>query len=165
MDGYDYSRACNYFVTIVIQDRLDLLGEIKDGQMIPNDAGLTIEKALLNIPDTHRDVELPFLVVMPNHIHFILTILGAVYLGEIIRRFKSLTTHLYIEGVKNQGWQPFNKKLWQHNYFEHIIRNQRSYEFIANYIITNPQRWAKDAINPSCDNDRDEIMKQVLMID
>ena len=40
--------------------------------------------------------------------------------------------------------QPFNGKLWQRNYYEHIIRNEQSYQRIADYIINNPENWKKD---------------------
>ena len=58
--------------------------------------------------------------------------------------FKSITTVEYIRGVKNLGWQTFNGKLWQRDYYEHIIRDERAYENISNYIINNPTKWAAD---------------------
>jgi hypothetical protein len=48
-------------------------------------------------------------------------------IGDAMDWFKTMTTNGYICGVKTNNWQPFNKKLWQHNYWEHIIRNQQSY--------------------------------------
>ncbi len=50
--------------------------------------------------------------------------------GEMVAAFKSITTVEYIHGVANACWQSFNGKLWQRNYYEHIIRNERSYENI-----------------------------------
>ncbi len=64
--------------------------------------------------------------------------------GDMMAAFKSITTVEYIRGVKNSGWQPFNGKLWQRNYYEHIIRNERSYEIISSYIIDNPALWEDD---------------------
>lgn len=61
-------------------------------------------------------------------------------LGEMMGAFKSITTVEYIKGVKNSGWQPFDGKLWQRNYYEHIIRNKEAYETITDYIINNPSR-------------------------
>ena len=65
-------------------------------------------------------------------------------LSDIVHRFKTLTTKRYTDGVKNNGWQPFNKKLWQRNYYEHIIRDEKSYHSIAEYIQTNPLKWEDD---------------------
>jgi REP element-mobilizing transposase RayT len=57
-----------------------------------------------------------------------------------------MTTNEYIRGVKNNNWQPFNKKLWQRNYHEHIIRNEQSYLKISEYIINNPANWENDSL-------------------
>ena len=65
-------------------------------------------------------------------------------IGDMMDAFKSITTVEYIRGVKNLGWQPFNGKIWQRNYYEHIIRDEQSYQTISNYIINNPTKWAED---------------------
>jgi hypothetical protein len=59
-----------------------------------------------------------------------------------------MTTNEYIRGVKQLGWPPFPGKLWQRNYYEHIIRNREAMERIRAYIQTNPQRWDLDHENP-----------------
>jgi len=68
-------------------------------------------------------------------------------LGDIVGAFKSMTTNAYIRGVKQYGWPSFNARLWQRNYYEHIIRDQRAYEKIAEYIIENPMRWTDDVLH------------------
>jgi putative transposase len=65
-------------------------------------------------------------------------------LPTVVQWFKTMTTNEYIRGVKTLGWQPFDGKLWQRNYWEHIIRNEQSYQRIANYIIENPKNWKQD---------------------
>jgi hypothetical protein len=72
-------------------------------------------------------------------------------LGQIVGWFKTMTTNEYIRGVKQQGWPPFPGKVWQRNYYEHIIRNRDALGRIRVYIQTNPQRWALDRENPHCD--------------
>ena len=57
---------------------------------------------------------------------------------DVVGWFKTMTTNDYIRNVKQNGWLPFNKKLWQRNYFEHIIRKDNSLERIALYIANNP---------------------------
>ncbi|MEX1001275.1 MAG: transposase [Crocinitomicaceae bacterium] len=69
-------------------------------------------------------------------------------LHRVIQWFKTMTTNEYIRGVKTLGWQPFDGKLWQRNYWEHIIRNDTSYLNITEYIITNPKKWDADKLNP-----------------
>ena len=65
-------------------------------------------------------------------------------LQRVVQWFKTMTTNEYIRGVKNLGWQPFNGKLWQRNYYEHIVRNERAYYAISHYIINNPIKWQED---------------------
>ncbi len=65
-------------------------------------------------------------------------------LGDIIGAFESITTVEYIHGVKQNNWQTFDGKLWQRNYWEHIIRNEQAFYNISKYIINNPLKWNHD---------------------
>lgn len=67
-------------------------------------------------------------------------------IGRAIDWFKTMTTNKYIQGVKNNGWQRFNGKLWQRNFHDHIIRDQQDYERISDYIRNNPARWKEDRL-------------------
>jgi putative transposase len=67
--------------------------------------------------------------------------------GDIIAAFKSITTVEYIRGVKKSGWKPFNRRVWQRNYYEIIMRTEQSYINISNYIINNPRNWKEDKFN------------------
>ena len=69
---------------------------------------------------------------------------GGPTIGDMMDAFKSITTVEYIRNVKNSDWQTFNGRLWQRNYYEHIIRNELSYQTISDYIINNPAKWAED---------------------
>lgn len=62
-------------------------------------------------------------------------------IGQMMDAFKSITTVEYIRGVKILAWPPLYGKLWQRNYYEHIIRNRQSYQNISRYIINNPVKW------------------------
>jgi REP element-mobilizing transposase RayT len=104
---------------------------------------------------------------MPNHIYGIIVITNvpvraglvpahkrattrvALTIGDIVGVFKSITTVLYTRGVKQSHWPPFHGRLWQRNYFEHIIRNDKSLDLIRRYIMENPLRWGLDRGNPN----------------
>jgi REP element-mobilizing transposase RayT len=77
------------------------------------------------------------------------TIRPVVPLPRIIQWFKTMTTNEYIRGVRNLGWESFPGKLWQRNYYEHVIRNDREWNAIRHYIQENPARWAHDLQNPT----------------
>jgi putative transposase len=75
-------------------------------------------------------------------------ITGPMSLGEVILRFKTLTTKRYADAVKQQGWPAFRGRLWQRNYYEHVIRSEESLNRIRRYIADNPASWAFDEENP-----------------
>jgi REP element-mobilizing transposase RayT len=70
-------------------------------------------------------------------------------LPEVVQWFKTMTTNEYIRGVKNLGWPRFPGKLWQRNYYEHIIQNQAELEGIYLYIESNALKWEQDQLHPS----------------
>jgi REP element-mobilizing transposase RayT len=146
LKNYDYSRSGYYFITICTQNRLGYLGTIENGIMTLNDSGVMIGEVWLEMPTRFEDLYLHEFVVMPNHFHAIVEIgaLGQFPLGRFIGAFKSITTNRYIEGVKEFGWLPFEKVLWQRNYYEHIIRDETSYGKLSEYIQNNPSKWIED---------------------
>ena len=69
-------------------------------------------------------------------------------LPGIIQWFKTMTTNQYIRGVKEKNWTPFSGKLWQRNYYEHIVRNEESLNRIREYIMNNSFKWEDDLEYP-----------------
>jgi REP element-mobilizing transposase RayT len=97
-------------------------------------------------------VQLDVFVVMPNHVHGVLMLDAEAVeknarLGDIVGWFKSVTTNRYIHGVRNLGWSPFDGKVWQPNYYEHIVRNDADLDRIRGYIANNPATWSKDSLH------------------
>ena len=62
-------------------------------------------------------------------------------LHRVVQWYKTMTTNEYIRGVKQNKWPRFDGKLWQRNYYEHIIRNDMELYNIRSYIINNPLKW------------------------
>jgi REP element-mobilizing transposase RayT len=73
---------------------------------------------------------------------------GAPTLGDVVGAFKSAATVEYIRGVKAKGWPEFRRRLWQRNYYEHVIRDERALNHVRRYIDGNPAQWAFDDENP-----------------
>jgi REP-associated tyrosine transposase len=169
LPGYDYSDVGVYFLTVCTHERSSLFGEIVDDDMRLNEAGRMVERCWLDIPNHFPQVGLDAFVVMPNHVHGILfigdrpvgvkdfsplprnnsesrrpsgTAPGAI--GSIIRGFKIGVTKWFHD---NTG----RRKVWQRNYYEHILRGEESLGRIRQYINDNPRRWAFDSDNPSAD--------------
>lgn len=144
LKGYNYSQAALYFITICTQYRMHFFGEIKNHKMILNDAGVMIQTVWDEIPEYYQGINIHTFQIMPDHIHGIIEILGPkLSLPDIMHRFKSFTTNRYADGVKHNNWQPYHKRLWQRNYYERIIRDDKAYNTITRYIVNNPQAWKK----------------------
>ena len=174
LGGYDYSQEGAYFVTIVTQGRECLFGEVNDRQMSLNRAGEMVSHVWKGLPIRFPNVRVDNIVVMPNHIHGIVDILNvgaplvgaparrhtdglerngattrvAPTLGMVIGAFKSLTTVQYARCVQQEEWPAFQGRLWQRNYYEHIIRNAESRRSILEYLAANPANWENDPENP-----------------
>ena len=167
--GYDYTRPGAYFVTICTHNRECLFGEIMDGEMVLNHAGRMVLDVWNEIPKYYPGIVIDAFQIMPNYIHGIIKIVGAgpcacpnmdvngqpqgvaptgLSLPDVIHRFKTTTTKRYIDGVKQHAWPRFDGKLWQRNYWEHIIRNDGELCRIRQYIVNNPVKWQMDRNNP-----------------
>lgn len=178
LDGYDYSEPGAYFVTICLQQRKPLLGEVVGDNVRLNDAGLMVKRWWAELPGRSPMVDIDEYVVMPNHLHGIIVIArnpetaanvgaalrgrpeetghppgGAPTLGDIVGWFKTMTTNEYVRAVRGCGWTPFPGRLWQRNYYEHIVRNRDDLDEIRQYIAGNAARWKFDRENPSDDSD------------
>jgi putative transposase len=170
LKGYNYSRAGVYFVTIVTWQRLMVFGKIENGEMKLNRYGEIVQKWWDDIHVHFPNVETGAFIIMPNHVHGIIIItddrrgtvpvprvedtsqqqggetppLRKPTLGQIVAYFKYKSTKEI--NVMDSGRIA---KLWQRNYYEHIVRNEREMENIWNYIETNPAMWATDDENPA----------------
>jgi len=115
---YDYKSDGYYFVTPVTKLRENaFLGK---EPLIENELRDTITKC--------QGVSLDYFVIMPNHVHIILIFTNCdLHLGEVVRRFKAKVSHR------------LGQSIWQWNYYEHVIRNEKALEKIREYIINNPQ--------------------------
>ena len=154
-----------------------------------SNAGRMIEKWWLELANKFPSVETDEYVIMPNHFHGILTIVGAdlcvrpdsnpdsnpnpnpnpirpnlkgpnlvdsnagAHIGaplpKILQWFKTMTTNEYIRNVKQFHWTPFTGRLWQRNYYEHVLRDEEERARIRQYIIDNPLNWETDEENPN----------------
>jgi REP element-mobilizing transposase RayT len=80
------------------------------------------------------------------------------HLSRVVGAFKSLTVYRYIQGVAIEGWPRYDGKLWQRNYYEHVIRNEVTLNEVREYIMGNPGQWLDDPEHPMVqrrDRDRD----------
>ena len=142
---FDYSSNGAYFVTFCTQDRRCILSDVDVGEGLAPPAvclsaiGQCVEQEIHAVTKRYESVRIDNYVIMPNHVHLIASICeqtgGASpspTLADIIRVIKSVSSHRCPE-LK-----------WQRSYYEHVIRSERDYLEIWNYIDGNPGKWADD---------------------
>jgi len=163
LQGYDYTQPGAYFVTICTHGRAPLFGAVVDGEMRLNTYGRIVHDEWFKTAQLRPYVVLyeDEFVVMPNHIHGIIWIVDNVgatrrvaptdnlpngpvpgSIGAIVGQFKSAVTRRI-----NQRRGAPGARVWQRNYYEHIIRTERALNAIRRYIIENPLRWHLDRYN------------------
>jgi len=150
LKDYDYSSNGAYFVTICAHRRLCRFGDIDKDEMQLNAVGRIIASCWAEIPEHFPMVSLDAWVIMPNHLHGIIVIMGdgtfqerrPPSLGIIIGSFKSAATR------RLNDLQGRSELLWQRNYYEHVIRDEASLHRVRKYIEENPARWKYDYENP-----------------
>jgi REP element-mobilizing transposase RayT len=155
---YDYADPGAYFVTICVSGKRFLFGRLVRGQVVLNEYGQAVQACWLGLPDHYLNMELDAFVVMPNHVHgiFIITDVRAGLrparkgaaskrpaLPEIVRAFKAFCSRRINEMRGTRG-----ARVWQRNYYEHVIRDEQSLNRVREYIVANPERWDLDRENP-----------------
>ncbi len=164
LKDFDYARYGPFFVTICVEDRKCLFGAVMEGQMHLTHFGHIGESEWRRGAEVRRAAVSDAYVVMPNHFHGIVSILNSGTealgragahsraplrrqsrsLGAMIAQFKATTTRRINEDRGTPG-----TVVWQRNYYEHVIRDERDLERIRDYIAANPARWEEDGYHPS----------------
>jgi len=177
VDWYDYSSPGAYFLTICTFNKKQFLGRIDNGQMILSRWGKVIGEEWERNAIIRDEITLDMFIIMPNHIHGIVYIpdSGKAYrktektaknnnnqisgknigkkgilkgpkpksIGSLVGGFKSAVTTRINKLQKTTGF-----KVWQRNYYEHIIRDMDDLYNIREYIHNNPGQWQFDRENP-----------------
>jgi putative transposase len=173
LQGYDYTRGGLYFITIRAKMMDDYFGTIENQKIELNEIGQKANQYWLDIPDHYSRVKLHEHVIMPDHVHGIIElkpaddagldipVVGPCHgmalqpeypnpsanqnkFGHPISGSISMIVNQYKSSVKRwcnkNGYRYFQ---WQSRFYDHIIRDYKSYMIITNYIRENPSNWGK----------------------
>ncbi len=167
LPDFDYSAGGAYFITIVTHQRRCILGRIVDGVPNLSPIGCIVAEELEITPLMRPEFVFDDFVIMPNHVHIIVVIdhdaqarklaalptsrsetharphLRSGTIGAMIAGMKATVT----KGANFIGVHPAHP-IWQRNYYEHVIRDERDHANIRAYIENNPANWADDSENP-----------------
>ncbi|MBQ3145699.1 MAG: transposase [Clostridia bacterium] len=141
---YDYCQEGMYFITICTRDRKCLLGKISEEDKIDlSKYGQVVEKYMKSINSIYENICINSYVIMPNHVHMICNI---IYKNGSSRTPTPTneTIPFLISTLKRFTNKECKTKIWQRNYYEHIVRNEKEYIKILEYIKNNPLNWNAD---------------------
>ena len=141
---FDYSQNGYYFITICTHNKqkllCDIVGEglcaLPSVKLTP--IGKIVKQSIEYMGENYKGVLVDKFAIMPNHIHLIIKNQTGghgdppLQVYDIIGRFKSYTNSKH------------SNSLWQRSFHDHIIRGEKDYLKIWNYIDTNPQKWKED---------------------
>ncbi len=152
LSGFNYANSGGYFITLVTHERINLFGEIINGEMVTNGIGRIVCDEWVRSAKIRPDIELDYWCVMPNHFHAIIIMKesfspspgSALHrsphsLGSIVAGFKASVTKR-VKGINGSQGLP----VWQRNYYDHVIRDEEDLNRIREYIINNPSKWELD---------------------
>lgn len=162
LKSYDYSDNGFYFVTICAKDMKCIFGnaepkcvgrglapavtENSDMQIVLSQYGIIAEQQLFALENRYDFVRIDKFIIMPNHIHAILTFNGKTAgasprptLSDVICAYKSITTRLC-----NRFSNVSERQIFQTSFYDSVIRNEAEYLNIWQYIDENPKKWKND---------------------
>ena len=147
LENYDYHRNGAYFITVCARDRLELFATIdrtepSHSHLELSDIGRMVEVAINRISQTYPDVCVDQYVIMPDHVHLILTITRCSRRQGLADVQSPVPTVQTVVGqMKRFVSMQCGFSVWQKSFHDHVIRNEEDYLQIAEYIETNPRRW------------------------
>ncbi len=156
---YDYSSPGAYFITICTRGRRCILSEITapsaenvgagvlDGPRVhPSSIGEIVEETIREINAHYTHLTVDRYVIMPNHIHLLVRILGDGPSGTPAPTNAAIPS--FVSTLKRITNRKCGFPLWQRSFYDHVVRNETEYREIGEYIETNPARWREDRFYP-----------------
>ena len=151
LKNFDYSATGAYFITICTQNRKNILSTIVgEGSPLPrlSPCGEIVDRWIQKIPEKYPEASADYYVIMPNHIHILLSIIKDDGRGNPSPTADTIVGWLKFQATKEinvlQG--STNNKIFQRSFFDHIVRNRDDYNEICKYIYENPMRWYYDKL-------------------
>ena len=151
--NFDYSTEGAYFITICTQNRRECLCRIVGGD-VPDAppktelsfCGKIVDKYIKQINAFYDCLTIDRYVIMPNHVHLILSVSGNGTSRTSSPTKQHSTVSRLVSALKRFSNKECGFPLWQRSYYDHVIRDVKDYNEIADYIETNPANWESDCM-------------------
>ena len=152
LEYYDYSQSGAYFITICTKDKRCVLGKAVVGggaldvpEMRLSALGIIVDDEIKKSAGIYENIKVDKYIIMPNHIHMILIVENDNKKGTSgAPSPTNETVPSFVSMLKRFTNKKAGRSLWQRSYHDHVIRNEKDYERIWNYIDTNLFKWEQD---------------------
>ena len=136
INNYDYSTPGAYFITICVADRKPILWNVGAATCRPNlsKIGSVVERSILQIHEHYPMISVDKYCVMPDHVHMILSI----NTDEDGRQITAPTVSTVVGHMKRWVSMQIGQSIWQKSFIDRVIRNEKGYRAVWEYIENNP---------------------------
>ncbi len=155
MASYDYSSNGAYFITICTDNRRCIFSNVVVGAIHESPVtelscyGKCVDDVIKTVPERFN-VNIPQYVIMPNHIHLLIEIIDGRAIRESPLRSRSeiskIVGYIKMNSTKKIHFLNPKEKVWQRSFHDHVIRNEKDYRKIYEYILSNPSIWQEDSL-------------------
>jgi Transposase and inactivated derivatives len=126
------------------------LGKINaDNDIVLSNYGTIVKEKMESIDEFFPFSKVVKYVIMPNHIHMILRLSYEVYYPTDSNNRTNMTIPRIVSALKRFTNKEIGFNMWQRSYHDHIIRNEKEFTMICDYIQNNPANWSKDCFYTS----------------
>ena len=147
LPDFDYNTPGTYFITICTENKEHILSRIVGGDVLDapkinlSAYGEIADKYINQLNNFYEDICVDKYVIMPNHIHLLLSITenGASRTSPPTVQHSSVSR--FVSTFKRFCNKECGANIWQRHFYDHVIRNQRDYDEIWQYIENNPRKW------------------------
>lgn len=155
--NYDYSSNGLYFITICAKNRIHYFSEITEKPIVGadiirpiitlTDIGKILDYSINDVKNHYENISVLKYCIMPDHVHLIISIMNDIFPVDSGRMISAPTLSTVIGSLKRFVSKQTGIPIWQRSFHDHIIRNEKEFLEICDYIDNNPINWVNDIYN------------------
>lgn len=152
---FNYNSNGSYFITICTKDKVEILSKITNNKSLTQNPkvellnyGKIAEKYINELDSFYDDISVDKFVIMPNHIHLLITVSAKesnLKCDDPFKKENNTNSKIsrFVSTLKRFCNKEYGKNIWQTRYYDHVIRCEKDYQETWIYIENNPRSWAE----------------------
>ena len=149
---YDYSSTGAYFLTICTKEKKHILSRMVGTGVLDRprvellQCGAVVDKYIRQLNDFYENITVNEYVIMPNHIHLIISVVRDGPSGTPVPTVLNSTVSRFVSTLKRFVNKEIGENIFQRSFYDRIIRSRDEYMEICNYVVLNPENWETDEL-------------------